>query len=88
VPDVVGLTTPGVIYTAGTTKIAEHGGASDADRNVPIVVVSPGAANPGMVVDQPVETTWIAPTVLRALELDPGQLGAVAAEHTPVLGTP
>jgi hypothetical protein len=88
VPDVVGLTTPGVVYTGGTAKIAEHGGASEADRHVPLVVVSPGADRTGITTDQAVETTQIAPTALRALEIDPGQLSAVNAEHTPALGTP
>jgi arylsulfatase A-like enzyme len=88
VPDVVGLVTPGVVYTGGTTKIAEHGGASGSDRNVPIVVVSPGEAHSALTMDQPVETTQIAPTILRALGLDPGQLAAVNIEHTATLGTP
>jgi len=88
VPDVVGLTTPGVVYTGGTAKIAEHGGASEADRHVPLVVVSPGADRSGITADQAVETTQIAPTALRALEIDPGQLSAVNGEHTPALGTP
>ena len=88
VPDVIGLTTPGVVYTGGTAKIAEHGGASAADRNVPIVILTPGVRNRGMTVDQPVETTQIAPTLLRALDLDPNQLTAVKAQDTPVLGAP
>jgi hypothetical protein len=36
-------------------------------------------------VDQPVLTTQIAPTILHLLGLDPGELAAVRAEHTPVL---
>lgn len=88
VPDVVGLTIPGVVYTGGTKKIAEHGGASEADRNVPIVVVAPGDGHTAVTADQPVETTRIAPTVLRALDLDPSELTAVKAEHTPALGAP
>src|SRR5581483_7706548 len=88
VPDVVGLTVPGVVYTGGTAKIAEHGGAAVADRNVPIIVVSPGAGHTGIAVDQPVETTQIAPTVLRALGLDPDQLSAVRSQHTAALGMP
>lgn len=88
VPDVIGVTTPGVVYTSGTAKIAEHGGASEADRNVPIVLVTPGADHKGLAADQPVETTQIAPTVLRALDLDPNELTAVKVEHTPALGSP
>lgn len=88
VPDVVGVVTPGVVYTGGTAKIAEHGGASESDRHVPIVLVSPEESHPGVTTDQPVETTQIAPTVLRALGLDPSQLAAVKSEHTAALGTP
>lgn len=88
VPDVVGLTTPGVVYTGGTTKIAEHGGASEADRHVPLVVMTPGADRIGTTADQAVATTQIAPTVLIALGMDPAQLSAVKAEHTPALGAP
>jgi hypothetical protein len=88
VPDVVGLVVAGVVYTSGTAKIAEHGGASPSDRNVPIVVVSPGETHPGVTADAPVETTQIAPTVLHALGLDPDQLAAVRAEHTLGLATP
>jgi len=36
-------------------------------------------------VTTPVETLQIAPTILKALGLDPNQLQAVQKEHTPVL---
>ncbi|MGI8814481.1 MAG: DUF4231 domain-containing protein [Pseudonocardia sp.] len=67
-------------------KISEHGGVDPADRQVPLVVDSSAAgtgfAGHGAVVDQPVETTQIAPTILRLLKLDPNQLRAVQIEHT------
>src|SRR4029077_19115703 len=44
-PDVWGVVQVGVVYTGGT-KIAEHGGANPADRNVPIVVYAPGVVEP------------------------------------------
>ncbi len=44
-PDVWGVVQVGVVYTGGT-KIAEHGGANPADRDVPIVVYAPGAVQP------------------------------------------
>jgi hypothetical protein len=37
------------------------------------------------VVDTPVETTQIAPTILQLLGLDPNSLQAVQKEHTQVL---
>ncbi len=81
-PDVWGVVQVGVVYTGGT-KIAEHGGANPADRDVPIVVygpgVQPGTYHPG------VQTTQIAPTILDLLGLDPSALQAVQIEGTPVL---
>jgi hypothetical protein len=38
-------------------------------------------------VTSPVETTQIAPTILRLLGLDPNQLKAVQKEHTAALPT-
>jgi hypothetical protein len=39
----------------------------------------------GHVVNRAVETTQIAPTILRLLDLNPGALRAVRIEHTAVL---
>jgi Type I phosphodiesterase / nucleotide pyrophosphatase len=82
-PDVWGVVQVGVVYTGGS-KIAEHGGANPADRDVPIVVYAPGAVEPGRY--RPwVETTQIAPTILDLLGLDPNALQAVQIEGTQVL---
>ena len=43
-PDVWGVVQLGVVYTGETGKIAEHGGANPADRDVPLVVYAPGTA--------------------------------------------
>jgi hypothetical protein len=83
VPDLIGITQLGVVYTGKQGKIAEHGGDAPADRDVPILVAAPGGH--GRTVDQPVLTTQIAPTILRLLGLDPADLAAVRAEHTRVL---
>jgi hypothetical protein len=82
VPDVIGVTQLGVVYTGGKGKIAEHGGDAPADRDVPILVS--GAGGHGTVTGA-VSTTQIAPTILRLLGLDPAELQAVRAEHTAVL---
>jgi hypothetical protein len=82
-PDVFGRVQVGVVYTGGT-KIAEHGGDNPADRDVPLVVYAPGAVPPSRVHD-PVETTQVAPTILRLLGLDPNALQAVHIEGTTVL---
>jgi arylsulfatase A-like enzyme len=84
VPDLIGLVQPGVVYTGGKSKIAEHGGDTVADRNVPILVAGPGVGS-GRRITEPVLTTQIAPSILTALGLDPASLDAVRAEHTRVL---
>src|SRR4029077_14519332 len=82
-PDVWGVVQVGVVYTTGS-KIAEHGGANPADRDVPIVVYAPGVVKPGARAAS-VETTQIAPTILHLLGLDQNALQAVRIEHTQVL---
>ena len=81
VPDVIGIAQYGVVYTGHTAKIAEHGGDHLEDRNVPILIVWPGAT-PGSNVTAPVETTQIAPTILELLGFGPDELQAVKIEGT------
>ncbi len=83
-PDFVVFPQFGVIYTGGT-KLSEHGGFADDDRNVALLVSAPGIT--GHVVDEVVETRQIAPTILRALGLNPRSLQAVQEEGTAVLPT-
>jgi type I phosphodiesterase/nucleotide pyrophosphatase len=82
-PDVWGVVQVGVVYTGGT-KIAEHGGANPADRDVPILVYAPGTVQPGSYGSW-VETTQIAPTILDLLGLSPDALEGVQIEGTRVL---
>jgi hypothetical protein len=87
--DVFGIVQHGVVYTGGKAKIAEHGGADQQDRNVPILVTSVGdlaAHHNGRTDRTPVETTQIAPTILKLLGLNPNALQAVGIEHTRALG--
>jgi hypothetical protein len=89
-PDIFGLVTTGVVYTGGKSKIAEHGGASADDRNVPLVISTVGVSadrddRRSHTVGSLVETTQIAPTILKLLGLDPKQLQAVRLEGTSVL---
>ena len=81
VPDVIGISQYGVVYTSHKSKIAEHGGDHPEDRNVPILVESRGAVG-GTAITAPVETTQIAPTILQLLGLDPDELRAVRIEGT------
>ncbi|RAN76300.1 phosphodiesterase [Bacillus sp. SRB_336] len=83
-PDILGIAQPGVVYTAGKNKIAEHGGASADDRNVPLVVSGAGRAHVRKVSTR-VETTQIAPTILTVLGLDAKDLQAVRIEGTKAL---
>jgi hypothetical protein len=84
VPDVFGLAQYGVVYTGGTKKIAEHGGAHSDDLDVPLVVS--GASVPDGVRDSTsVQTKQIAPTILSLLGLNPRSLQAVREEHTTAL---
>lgn len=83
-PDIIGLVQHGVVYTGKMSKIAEHGGNDAQDRHVPILVVGAGVAR-GMTVSGAVETTRIAPTILRLLGLDPHQLRSVRIEGTRAL---
>ncbi|MGT2465161.1 hypothetical protein ACVOMV_07025 [Mesorhizobium atlanticum] len=42
-PDFIATVNPGVVYTSGS-KIAEHGGANENDRNVALLISSPTLA--------------------------------------------
>lgn len=78
-PDIIVQTNQGVIYTSGS-KIAEHGGFAVDDTNVALLVSNPLLV-PGTI-KSPVETTQIAPTILRSLGLNPALLKAVQIEKT------
>ena len=82
-PDMFGIAQVGTIYTTGT-KIAEHGGDNPGDRDVPLVVYAPGTVQPGQSGHR-VETTQVAPTILKLLGLSPSSLQAVQREGTHVL---
>jgi len=81
-PDFVTITTHGVIYTGGT-KLAEHGGFSDDDRNVAMLLSGP-TIKPNTNYTT-VYTTQIAPTILSALGLDVTKLNATRTEGVTVL---
>jgi len=82
-PDIILAPNVGVVYTGGTKKVAEHGGFTNDDRNVLLIVSNP-KYKPSQFNDQ-VETRQIAPTIVKALGLDPNQLKAVQIEHTETL---
>jgi hypothetical protein len=83
-PDLIGIAQPGVVYTGNVKKIAEHGGAAPADRDVALVVSGAGVSHQ-TVSTASVQTTQIAPSILQLLGLNPRALQAVQIEHTQVL---
>jgi hypothetical protein len=81
VPDIVIQPNDGVIYTKPGKKIAEHGGFSNDDTQVALLVSNAGIGQ-ARHIDAPVATTQVAPTILKLLGVDPGNLQAVQQEHT------
>lgn len=83
-PDIIVEPSLGVIYTKPTNPtIAEHGGFSDEDTHVAIMISNP-AWTPRQVRAH-VHTMQIAPTVVKLLGADPSALQAVRIEGTQVL---
>ena len=82
-PDIIVAPNVDVVYTGGKAKVAEHGGFAYDDRNVLLIVSNP-SYKPATFNDQ-VETRQIAPTIVKALGLDPNLLSAVTSEHTETL---
>jgi len=82
-PDIVIAPNVGVIYTGGGGKLSEHGGFAEDDRHVMLLISNP-SFSPATVTGT-VETRQVAPTIIRALGLDPRQLLAVQKEGTTVL---
>jgi hypothetical protein len=82
-PDIIVLPHTGVIYTGSTKKQAEHGGFAPDDTNVMLLVANPKIRERSVTAF--VETTQIAPTILKVLGLDPRNLDAVRKEGTQAL---
>jgi hypothetical protein len=82
-PDIIVTPNVGVTYSGSTTMIADHGGFAHDDTNVMLLVAHPGFK--AQTVSAETATTQVAPTILKALGLNPAALDAVRAEGTPVL---
>ncbi len=82
-PDIIVAPNVGVVYTGGKKKVAEHGGFAYDDRNVLLIVSNPKYK--AATFNNQVETRQIAPTIVKALGLDPSLLSAVKSEHTETL---
>jgi hypothetical protein len=82
-PDIIVTPNVGMTYSGSTTMIADHGGFAHDDTNVIMLVSNPAFS--AQTVATPVTTMQVAPTIIKALGLDPKALDAVRAEGTQVL---
>jgi hypothetical protein len=82
-PDIIVTPNVGVTYSGSTTMIADHGGFAHDDTNVMLLVANPSFT--ARTVSSPTTTMQVAPTIIKALGLDPTALDAVKAEGTAVL---
>lgn len=82
-PDIIQATNVGVVFTGHQAKVSEHGGFAHDDTNVMMLLSNPKLA--AQTVTNPVETRQVAPTILRALGIQPTRLQAVQQEHTTFL---
>jgi predicted AlkP superfamily pyrophosphatase or phosphodiesterase len=82
-PNVIIQPNWGVIYSTSSKKIAEHGGGTLDDTHVGLIVSNPALRR--RTVNERVSTTQVAPTILKALDLDPEALDAVRKEGTRTL---
>ena len=82
-PDIIVTPNVGVTYSGSTSKLSEHGGFSHDDTNVVLLLSNPSFR--AKTVQAPVGTSQVAPTILKALGIDPRALDAVRAEGTGIL---
>jgi hypothetical protein len=82
-PDIIVTPNVGVTYSGSKAKQEEHGGFAHDDTNV-ILLLSHSSFQP-KTVHAAVGTAQVAPTILKALDINPAELYAVRAEGTSVL---
>ncbi len=82
-PDIIVTPNVGVTYIGPGSALGDHGGFGHDDTNVMLLVANPHFSP--QTVSTATTTTQIAPTVLKALGLDPQTLDAVRIEGTAVL---
>ena len=82
-PDIIVAPNVGVICTGGTKKVAEHGGFAEDDRHVMLLVSNPKFK--ASTFNDQVEVRQIAPTIIKALGMNPKQLDSVQKEGTETL---
>jgi hypothetical protein len=82
-PDIIVTPNIGVTYSNSTSMIGDHGGFAHDDTNVILLLANPGFT--AQTVSAETATIQVAPTILKALGLNPAALQAVQMEGTPVL---
>ena len=82
-PDIIVTPNVGVTYSGSKAKLAEHGGFGHDDTNVVLLLSNPSFVPKTVSVG--VGTAQVAPTILKALDLNPASLYAVRVEGTSVL---
>jgi hypothetical protein len=82
-PDIIVTPNVGVTYSGSHAKQAEHGGFAHDDTNVVLLLSNPSFQP--KTVKEIVGTAQVAPTILKALDLNPAELYAVRVEGTSVL---
>jgi hypothetical protein len=82
-PDIIVTPNVGVTYSGSHAKQAEHGGFAHDDTNV-VLLLSHPSFEP-KTVSAAVGTAQVAPTILKALGINPSALDAVHVEGTSVL---
>lgn len=79
-PDIIVSPNVGVTYTGSTKKHSEHGGFAHDDTNVMLLISNPTISH--KTVYQEVGTIQVAPTILKALGIDPARLDGVRRDGT------
>jgi hypothetical protein len=82
-PDIIVTPDVGVTYSGSTSMIGDHGGFAHDDTNVMLLVANPRFK--ARTVSAPAATRQVAPTIVKALGLNPAALDAVRVEGTQVL---
>jgi hypothetical protein len=82
-PDIIVTPDVGVTYSGSTSMIGDHGGFAHDDTNVMLLVANPRFK--ARTVSATAATRQVAPTIVKALGLNPAALDAVRAEGTQVL---
>ncbi len=82
-PDIIVTPNVGITYSGSSAKLSEHGGFSHDDTNVILLLSNPSFSS--KTVNAAVGTAQVAPTILKALDINPAELLAVRVEGTGIL---